>query len=83
MEKRLGFVGIVIEDRKSSAQQVNEILSSFGKIISARLGFPHKERNCSVITVIVDATTDEIGALTGRLGKVPGISVKSALSKKG
>ncbi|MBT9132947.1 MAG: hypothetical protein DDT32_01811 [Syntrophomonadaceae bacterium] len=45
------------------------------------MGLPYHEKNCSVITIIVDATTDEFGALTGRLGLVDGVSVKSALSK--
>jgi putative iron-only hydrogenase system regulator len=80
-EKRLGFVGIIIEDRKSAAPEVNTILSEFGEIIAARVGLPYKEKHCSVITLIVDATTDELGALTGRLGAIKGVSVKSALGK--
>jgi len=81
MDKRLGFVGIIIEDRKESAAQVNTVLSQFGEIIVARLGLPDRGRGSSVITLVVDATTDEIGALTGRLGAVAGVSVKSALGK--
>jgi len=83
MRKRLGFVGIILEDRKKSAEEVNKVLSEFGEIIAARIGLPYKERQCSVITLIVDATTDEVGALTGRMGKLAGVSVKSALSKQG
>ncbi|MCK9572914.1 MAG: iron-only hydrogenase system regulator [Candidatus Omnitrophica bacterium] len=81
MEKRLGFVGIIVENRKENAPKINEILSTYGEIISARMGLPYKEKNCSVIALIVDATTDEVGALTGKLGKLNGVSVKSALSK--
>jgi len=82
-EKRLGFVGIIIEDRKKSAAAVNQVLSDFGDSIVARMGLPYSKKNCSVIAVIVDATTDEVGALTGKLGLLQGVSVKSALSKKG
>lgn len=82
MEKRLGFIGIIIENRKEKAPQVNRILSEYAEIIIGRTGMPYKERNCSVITLIIDATTDEFGALTGKLGKLRGVSVKSALSKK-
>lgn len=82
MGKRLGFVGIIIEDRKTAAHQVNDLLSEHGDIIVARVGIPYKERHCSVITLIVDATTDELGALTGKLGAVHGVSVKSALTKQ-
>lgn len=82
MEKRLGFVGIIIEDRKKAAHVVNDVLSEYGDIIAARVGLPYKERNCSVITLIVDATTDQLGSLTGKLGALDGVSVKSALTKK-
>ncbi len=81
MEKRLGFVGIIIEDREKHSLAVNTVLSEYAGDIVARVGLPYKERNCSVITLIVDATTDELGALTGRLGNIEGVSVKSALSK--
>ncbi|MFP4473469.1 MAG: TM1266 family iron-only hydrogenase system putative regulator [Candidatus Omnitrophota bacterium] len=81
MNKRLGFVGIIIEDRESVADQVNHILTEYGGVIAARVGLPYKERQCSVITLIVDTTTDELGTLTGKLGNLPGVSVKSALAK--
>ena len=81
MNKRLGFMGIIVTDRNKQAGEVNKILSEFGNIIQGRMGIPYKERNCSIITLIVDATTDDVGALTGRLGLIPGVSVKSALSQ--
>lgn len=81
MDKRLGFVGIIVSNRKKQASQVNNILSEFGELILGRMGIPYQKRDCSVITVIVDATTDELGSLTGRLGLIEGVSVKSALSK--
>ena len=83
MEKRLGFVGIIIEDRKKAAHAVNDVLSEYGDLIVARVGLPYKERSCSVITLIVDATTDELGSMTGKLGALDGVSVKSALTKSG
>ncbi|WP_320168123.1 TM1266 family iron-only hydrogenase system putative regulator [Mangrovibacterium marinum] len=81
-EKRLGFVGIILEDRTQSAPLVNELLSKHGAIILARTGIPHIKGDDSVITLVVDSTTDELGQLTGRLGSIPGVQVKSALSKK-
>ena len=81
MDKRVGFIGIIIEDRKKSAGDVNQILSDHGDVIVARMGVPYKEKHCAVITLIVDATTDELGALTGKLGALSGVSVKSALTK--
>jgi putative iron-only hydrogenase system regulator len=81
MEKRLGFVGIIIENRKENAPKVNAILTEFGNFIVARMGLPYEQKHCAVITLIVDATTDEIGQLTGKLGQIDGVSVKSALGK--
>jgi len=82
MQRRVGFVGIVIEDRKKSADKVNHVLSSYGDHVVARVGIPYHEKNVSVITLVVDMTTDELGALTGKLGGIGGISVKSALTKQ-
>jgi putative iron-only hydrogenase system regulator len=81
MNKRIGFVGIIIENRTKVADKVNHVLSEAGDIIVARVGLPYKERGVAVITLTVDATTDEIGALTGKLGAIEGVSVKSALAK--
>ena len=81
MEKRLGFVGIIIHNRKKAAPLVNNILTEFGELVIGRMGIPHVKKELSVIVLIVNATTDGLGALTGKLGKVNGVSVKSALSK--
>lgn len=80
--KRLGFVGIIIDDRKKCSGIVNEILSQHAELILARTGLPNAKGNTSVITLVIDATTDEIGVLTGKLGNIPGISVKSGLAQK-
>ncbi|MCC7160017.1 MAG: iron-only hydrogenase system regulator [Ignavibacteria bacterium] len=81
MNKRLGFIGIIIENRESNAAEVNELLSEYGELIVARMGVPYEKRACSAMTLIIDATTDELGILTGKLGNLPGVSVKSMLSK--
>ncbi len=80
--KRLGFVGIIIDDRGKSAVVVNEILSQHAELILARTGLPNAKGNTSIITLVIDATTDELGVLTGKLGNISGISVKSGLAKK-
>ena len=81
MTRRLGFVGIIVENRRERAHEVNNILEAFGHLVVARMGVPYEKRECAVITLVVDATTDELGALTGRLGTIAGVSVKSMLSK--
>ena len=81
MAKRLGVVGIVVEDL-SAATGINAILHDFAAIIVGRMGIPYRERGLAVIALIVDGTVDELSALTGRLGRVQGASVKTALSKE-
>lgn len=84
MHLRLGFIGIVIEDPLRAAE-INNILSRFGHLIAGRMGVPrlsHNEAGISVITLIVQGTTDELGALTGQLGNIKGVQVRSALSTK-
>ena len=81
-ETRVGFVGIIVEDRRAVADRVNHTISEYAHMVIARTGIPYREKNVSVITLVVDATTDEIGSLTGKLGVIPGVSVKSGLSKK-
>ena len=77
--ERLGFVGIVIED-KAMAQTVNEILSAYGAIIRGRIGVPDVQTGEAVIGLIVKGTNDQLGAMTGRLGNLKGVQVKSALT---
>ncbi len=81
METRLGFVGLIIEDREENAASVNALLSEFGELILSRTGVPCPKRNCSAITLVIDASTDQLGSLTGRLGRLSGVSVKAMLSK--
>ncbi len=81
MDKRVGFIGIIIENRKAVAEEVNHLISEFGDNVVARVGLPYREKGCFVITLIVDATTDAVGALTGKLGALEGVSVKSAMAK--
>ncbi|MGE5628439.1 MAG: TM1266 family iron-only hydrogenase system putative regulator [Solirubrobacterales bacterium] len=81
MEKRVGVVGIVV-DNYDSTEKVNSILHDFSHLIVGRMGIPYRERDMSVISLIVDGTSDDISAMTGKLGKLPGINVKSAITKK-
>lgn len=79
MENRVGVIGIVVTDRENQASRVNQVLTEFRDIVVGRMGIPYRERNLSVIALIVDGDTDQIGALTGKLGAISGVKVKSAL----
>ncbi|MEG3070793.1 MAG: CopG family transcriptional regulator [Peptococcaceae bacterium] len=81
MEQRVGVIGIVIED-KDKVQKINSTLSEHSQIIIGRMGIPYRERGISVISLIVEGSTDEIGAMTGKIGVVKGVKVRSALVTK-
>lgn len=77
-EERLGFVGIVMESR-ASAPAVNQVLGGFARLIRGRMGVPDPSQEEAVICLIVSGTNEQLGAMTGRLGNLPGVQVKSAL----
>lgn len=80
MQKRVGVIGIVVKDREQVAEKVNQILSKKADLIRGRLGVPFPDQEISTISVIVEGTSDDIGALTGRLGNIEGVTLKSALT---
>lgn len=81
MYDRIGVIGIVIKEFES-AKKVNETLHELASIIIGRMGVPRPESSISIISLIVEGTSDEISAMTGKLGKIQGVKVKSALTKK-
>jgi putative iron-only hydrogenase system regulator len=82
MDKRIGVIAILVEGRGPSVVRVNELLSEYGHIIIGRLGIPYREKGVSVISITVEGTTDEVGALSGKLGMVSGVKTKSLLLTK-
>lgn len=83
MERRIGVMGVILEDRDKAAPAVNQLLSEHADLIVGRMGIPYRERNISVIALIVDGTNERLGALTGKLGNLPGVQVKVALTSYG
>ena len=79
--KRIGVISIIIHKREESAMKVNEILTRFGNCIVGRMGLPYEPKGINIIALIIHGTTDDIGALTGKLGNLPDIEVKSVLTK--
>jgi len=80
MEKRIGAALILVENRES-ASRLNQILSAHADIIIARQGIPLHQRGIHVISLVLEGTTDEIGALTGPIGKLSGVQVKTLMLK--
>ncbi len=81
MDKRIGIIGIMIEDF-SKIPQVTKLISDFSDSILSRQGLNIKDHNIRIINIIVEATTDEIGAFTGKVGRLHGVRIKSILSKQ-
>lgn len=80
-DKRIGIIGIVITDLNCTAE-INQIAHEYSSLIVGRMGIPYRERGVSVISLIVDGSNDDISALTGKLGRVAGATVKSMVTKK-
>ena len=76
----IGVVGIVIEGNRDVAMEVQKILSENGDIILGRMGIPDREDNISAISLIVKGESERISALTGKLGRLERVNVKSALT---
>lgn len=82
MDRRIGVIGIIVENREDASRRINTILSEYGEIVVGRMGVPYRGRNLSIISLIVDGSTDEIGAMTGKLGALQGVKVKTVLLTK-
>ena len=80
METRIALIGIVIENRDST-KRLNDVLHEYGEFIVGRMGIPYHKRNISVISIIIDAPSDTISALSGKLGMIPNINIKTVYSK--
>lgn len=79
--KRYGIIGIAVEDRSIAGQRVNQLLTEYGDYIIGRMGIRKVEENLSIIALIIEGNTDIIGAITGKLGSIEGVSVKAGLLK--
>ena len=79
MNTRVAVISIIVENDSSTAE-LNELLSGFSDYVIGRMGVPYKERGVRLISVAVDAPQEKISALSGRIGKLPGISAKTAYS---
>lgn len=79
METRVAVIGIIVE-KTESVDTLNRLLHEYGDYIVGRMGIPYRARKIHVISIVIDAPQDLIAALAGRIGSIPGISVKTAYS---
>ena len=81
METRIAILGIIVENM-DSVSEVNELLHECNKYIIGRMGMPYREKNVSVISIVMDAPNNVISAVSGKLGMLDGVSAKAVYSKK-
>lgn len=80
MDRRIAILGIIVEDM-DRVERVNELLHEYREYIVGRMGMPYRECGVSVISVVMDADTNTVSALSGKLGMIPGVSAKAVYSK--
>ena len=81
-ETRIAVIGVIVED-KEAVGRVNQLLHEYGEFIIGRMGLPYEKKAVNIISVVVDAPVDKISALSGKLGRLPGVSAKALYSKVG
>lgn len=80
METRIAIIGVIVENG-DSVQKLNSILHEYSDYIVGRMGIPYQKRNIKVISIIMDAPNDIISALSGKLGMLPDVNIKTVYSK--
>lgn len=79
METRVAVIGIIVENEEN-VENLNKILHEYGKHIVGRMGLPYREKGINIISIAVDAPQDVISALTGKIGRLQGVTAKTAYS---
>lgn len=79
MDTRVAIIGIIVE-ATGSVEQMNAILHEYGAYIIGRMGIPYRKRNLNIISIAIDAPQDVISALSGKIGRLPGVSARTAYS---
>jgi len=79
METRIAVMGIIVENI-DSVEALNLLLHNYGSYIIGRMGLPYKDKNINIVSIAIDAPQDIISALSGKIGKLDGVSVKTAYS---
>lgn len=77
--KKLAIVGVIITNR-AIVPEVQSVLSDFGDIIIGRMGVPDRANGINAIALIVEGENEQLSALTGKLGRIDSVSVKSAVT---
>ena len=82
-EKRIGVVALAIHDRQARAASVNSIISQYADLVVGRMGVPYREKGVNIISVALDAPGNVISALSGKIGRLDGITAKTVYAPEG
>ena len=80
MDKRVAVISIIVED-EASAEDINRILHTYRQYVIGRMGIPYREKGINIISIAIDAPQDVINTLSGEIGKLKGVSAKTAYSR--
>ena len=81
MDTRVAVISIIIENN-DAVEELNRVLHEYGSFIIGRMGIPYRAKNINIISIALDAPQDTISSLAGKIGNLPGVSVKTALSAR-
>ena len=79
MQTRVDVMAVIVE-KSESVEKLNSVLHEYGNFIIGRMGIPYRERRINILSIALDAPQDTISSLAGKLGNIPGVSVKTAYS---
>ena len=82
METRIALIGIIVENIES-VEQLNALLHEYREYVVGRMGIPYREKSVNIISVAIDAPQDKINALSGKIGRLKGITAKTIYSNIG
>ncbi|MCD8018814.1 MAG: iron-only hydrogenase system regulator [Clostridiales bacterium] len=80
MDTRIAVLSIIVEDNERTAE-LNEIIHEYAQYMVGRMGIPYRKRNINIISLVLDAPQDAISTLSGRIGRLPGVTSKVAYAK--
>lgn len=82
MEEKISVIGAVLDNPRETQNEFNDIVAEYRNLVRGRIGIPLLDKGISAIALIVIGSLDEINSLTGKLGKIDGVNVKTSISKK-
>lgn len=80
METRIAVLSIIVED-KESTEALNALIHEYAEYVVGRMGIPYREKGISIISLVLDAPQTKISALSGAIGRLPGVTAKAAYAK--